>query len=61
MTSLNNRFVATPETYARVLDAIDIDIQREATEAELNRHGAGLMLVLERIEHAKSTTIGGLK
>jgi hypothetical protein len=50
--ALHDRFATSPDIYARVLDAIDGEVQQAATDAEVKRRGAGIRLILERIEAA---------
>lgn len=46
---LLNAFGADPLTYARITVAMTHDLQEEATDAEMRRHGDGLHLILERM------------
>jgi hypothetical protein len=52
--AVHDRFATSPDIYARVLDTIDGEVQKAATDAEVKRRGAGIRLILERIE---ATTI----
>jgi len=62
---LNEAFASTPVTYGEILEAITPEIQHEATEAELRRHGGGFALVVEklrlgavRLDACQLTTVG---
>lgn len=55
-TELNRRFARMPETHARILEAIDPDLQRAATEAETKRRGAGLDVVFARLSSIKNVS-----
>lgn len=48
-TELNRRFAQAPETYALILEAIDPELQRVATEAESQCKGAGIRLIVARL------------
>jgi hypothetical protein len=48
-TELLDRYSATLNVYAAIVDAITPELQREATEAEMHKRGAGLALILEQL------------
>jgi hypothetical protein len=48
--ALHDRFAATPEVFGQVVDAIDAAMQSAATEAEMQRPGAGLDWILEQLQ-----------
>jgi Helix-turn-helix domain len=47
---LLQRYSATPNVYAAIIDAITPELQREATEAEMHKRGAGIALILEQLQ-----------
>jgi hypothetical protein len=49
-SELLKRYSATPNVYAAIIDAINPELQREATEAEMHKRGAGLALILEQLQ-----------
>jgi hypothetical protein len=46
---LNARLVGNLNLYAGAIDALDSELQQAATDAELNREGAGLLHVIEEL------------
>jgi Mn-dependent DtxR family transcriptional regulator len=46
---LQSRFVSTPTTYAKVIDAITPMMHAAATDAELRKPGAGLFYILHQL------------
>jgi hypothetical protein len=50
LRQLDERFRSEPETYSEVIDAITPDIQAAATNAELERRGAGIAYIFERLD-----------
>jgi predicted transcriptional regulator len=54
--ALHDRYAATPEIYGEIIDAIDVAMQSDATEAEMRRPGAGFTHILEQLQ-AKSMLI----
>jgi hypothetical protein len=38
-----------PELYADAVEAIDLNLSKEATEAEFNRKGAGLTCIIKAL------------
>ena len=58
-SQLHQRFSSDPSAYAVLIGAIDTEMQRAATEAELRRHGAGLELILRELSgELKGKTAG---
>jgi predicted transcriptional regulator len=51
---LLERYSETPNVYAAIIDAITPELQRDATEAEMHKRGAGIALVLEQLQSAKT-------
>jgi hypothetical protein len=47
---LLERYSETPNVYAAIIDAITPELQRDATEAEMHKRGAGIALVLEQLQ-----------
>ena len=56
---LNYQYSATPEIYGKIIDAIDLQIQSAATEAEMKRRGGGLAYILNQLMAEKYR--GGLE
>jgi len=48
---LNDKYSATPEIYAEIISAVDVEMQKAATEAEMRKHGAGLRFIYEQLKH----------
>ena len=48
-TDLIRQFASDPETHAKIIGAIDADMQDKATRAELLRRGAGIELILRNV------------
>jgi hypothetical protein len=46
---LLQRYSATPNIYAAIVEVITPELQREATEAEIHKRRAGLALILEQL------------
>ena len=46
---LLNHFASNPVAYGEAIDRIDDDLRLAATEAELRRHGQGLLTILRRL------------
>jgi len=53
--AINDRYRSHPEVYARVIEAIDADLQSEATKAEQRSPGAGAHFI---IGHLRKRSIG---
>jgi hypothetical protein len=49
-SELLQRYSATPDVYAAIIDAITPQLEREATEGEMQKHGAGIALLLEQLQ-----------
>lgn len=47
--ALHDRYVTTPTVYGEIISAIDSTIQSAATDAEIKRHGSGLVYVLDHL------------
>ena len=50
-SALLRKLVDRPDLYALVIEAVDPDLQRKATEAELLRKGAGLGLIIKELKN----------
>jgi hypothetical protein len=48
-TALHNQFAAQPRTYGEIIAAIDDSISAGATEAEMQRRGAGIIYILNQL------------
>lgn len=48
-SALQKSLIETPELYARAVEAIDAELQNEATEAEMKRAGGGLFHIFEQL------------
>jgi hypothetical protein len=50
--AITDRFRSTPVTYAQVIEAITVDISKAATDAELQRSGAGCDHIMRELKLA---------
>jgi hypothetical protein len=48
--ALQKQYLATPQVYSAIVDAIDSAIQAAATEAELKSYGGGLAYILDQLK-----------
>ena len=48
-SALLKRLIDTPDLYARAVEAIDVELQNAATEAEMKRTGGGLSHIIEQL------------
>jgi hypothetical protein len=46
---LSDQFVANANVYGEVIEKIDADLQKAATEAEMRKHGAGIRFILSKL------------
>jgi hypothetical protein len=49
-SELLRRYSAAPDVYAEIIEAITPELQREATEAEMHKRGAGVAFILEQLQ-----------
>lgn len=57
--ALQERFGADQCSYAHVIEAMTVELQEEATRAELGRHGDGLRLILTRLQSGGCSSHSG--
>jgi hypothetical protein len=48
-TGLHNTYSGCMEAYAKVIEAIDANVQSAATDAEMRKRGAGLQFIIDRL------------
>ena len=58
--SLTRQLAAAPDVFAGIIDAIDVDLQSAATDAELRRPGSGLADLLHELDR-RSRQAGGTR
>jgi hypothetical protein len=61
LTELHSAYSGAPDIYAKVVDAVDRVMQEAATEAELQKHGAGFRYIVDQLKSIQENSSGNEK